>query len=193
MFTLTLALDPMNRDFAVRPVCKDTDRLLVREIFRKEFYGSVPQAYPDEGLWEIYDTMQANEEEVFGAYLVSYLGRPLFLLEIHPPVQMDLRTEYLTEPGTVGIYCFYTSATDPMNLPGFRACISSLLDHPDVDQIVTTINHTPPGDARIAILEGSGFSRVAKNRERCSVYRCTQISFPLLTDNSSRFRKLLVH
>ena len=107
MFTLTS--NPLQRDFAVRPVCRQSDRTLIREIFRKEFYGSVLQSYPDEGLWEIYDSMEANEEEVFGAYLVFYLDRPLFLLEIHPPVQMDLRSDYLTEPGTVGIYCFYTS------------------------------------------------------------------------------------
>ena len=193
MFTLTLALNPLNRDFAVRPVCKETDRPLVREIFRKEFYGSVLQSYPDEGLWEIYDSMEANEEDIFGAYLISYLDRPLFLLEIHPPVQMDLNIEYLSEPGTIGIYCFYTSATDPMNLPGFRACISSLLDHPDVDQIITTSNQIAPDDPRIAVLENSGFTRMPRGRDRSAVYRCTQISFPLLTENTSRLRHLLVH
>lgn len=193
MFTLTLAFDPLNRDFAVRPVCKETDRPLVREIFRKEFYGSVLQSYPDEGLWEIYDNMEPNEEDVFGAYLVSYLDRPLFLLEVHPAVQMDVNPEYLSEPGTIGIYCFYTSAADPMNLPGFRACISSLLDHPGVDQIITTANQMDPGDPRIAILGNSGFTRILKYRTRSTVYHCTQISFPLLTVDSSRFSKLLVH
>ena len=191
MFTLTS--NPLQRDFAVRPVCRQSDRTLIREIFRKEFYGSVLQSYPDEGLWEIYDSMEANEEEVFGAYLVFYLDRPLFLLEIHPPVQMDLRSDYLAEPGTVGIYCFYTSGNDPMNLPGFRTCISSLLDHPDVDQILTTTNHMPHEDPRVSILERSGFTRLPKNRDQSVVYRCTQLSFPLLSDTSGRLSNLLAH
>ena len=193
MFTLTLAFDPLNRGFAVRPVCKETDRPLVREIFRKEFYGSALLAYSDEGLWEIYDTMDGNEANVFGAYLVSYLDRPLFLLEVHPPVQMGLDTEYLSERGTIGIYCFYTSGADPMNLTGFRACISSLLDHPSVDQIVTTTTNMPVDDPRVTILGNSGFTRLPKNHDRPTIYRCTQISFPLLTDRGSRLRKLLVH
>lgn len=191
MFTLTF--NPLNRDFSVRPVCKETDRTLVREIFRKEFYGSALQSYPDEGLWEIYDSMETNEEEVFGAYLVSYLDRPLFLLEIHPPVQMDLLSTWLGEPGTVGIYCFYTSANDPMNLPGFRTCISSLLDQPGIDQIITTSNHMRCEDPRVGILERSGFTRLAKNRSQPVVYRCTQLSFPLLCDTSGRLTSLLAH
>jgi hypothetical protein len=191
MFTLTF--NPLNRDFSVRPVCKDTDRALVREIFRKEFYGSALQSYPDEGLWEIYDSMETNEEEVFGAYLVSYLDRPLFLIEIHPPVQMDLLSSHLAEPGTIGIYCFYTSANDPMNLPGFRTCISSLLDHPGIDQIITTTNHMRYEDPRIGILEHSGFTRLARNRNQPVVYRCTQLSYPLLCDTSGRLTSLLAY
>jgi hypothetical protein len=191
MFTLTF--NSLHRDFAVRPVCKDSDRLLIREIFRKEFYGSILQSYPDEGLWEIYDSMETNHEEVFGAYLVSYLDRPLFLLEIHPPVQMDLLSTHLAEPGTVGIYCFYTSAGDPMNLPGFRACISSLLDYPGIDQILTTTNHIRHEDPRVDILERSGFTRVPKNRDQAIVYRCTQLSYPLLCDTSGRLSSLLAH
>jgi hypothetical protein len=191
MFTLTF--NPLYRDFAVRPVCKHTDRTLIREIFRKEFYGSALHSYSDEGLWEIYDSMETNEEELFGAYLVSYLDRPLFLLEIHPPIQMDLRSVYLAEPGTIGIYCFYTSAIDPMNLPGFRACISSLLDCSGVDQILTTTNNIRQEDPRVGILDRSGFTRVPKNRDQSSVYRCTQLSFPLLCDTSGRLTTLLAH
>ena len=190
MFTLTF--NPLYRDFTVRPVCKHTDRTLIREIFRKEFYGSVLQSYPDEGLWEIYDSMETTEDELFGAYLVSYLDRPLFLLEIHPPVQMDLRSEYLAEPGTVGIYCFYTSPNEPMNLPGFRFCISSLLDYPGVDQILTTTNNMPHEDPRVDLLERSGFTRIPKNRDTPTVYRCTQLSFPLLCDTSGRLTSLLL-
>lgn len=189
----TLSFNSLHRDFSVRPVCKDTDRALVREIFRKEFYGSALQSYPDEGLWEIYDSMETNEEEVFGAYLVSYLDRPLFLLEIHPPVQMDLLPAYIGEPGTVGIYCFYTSANDPMNLPGFQTCISSLLDHPGIDLIITTNNHMRPEDPRVGILEHSGFTRLGRNRHQPVVYRCTQLSFPLLCDTSGRLTSLLAH
>ena len=191
MFTLTS--NPSYRDFAVRPVCKNTDRPLIREIFRREFYGTSLQSYPDEGLWEIYDSMEANDEEVFGAYLVSFLDRPLFLLEIHPPIQMDLLSGHLAESGTVGIYCFYTSWGDPMNLPGFRTCISSLLDQPGVDQILTTSNHMQHEDPRIDILEHSGFIRLPKNLDRSVVYRCTQLSFPLLCDTSGRLSQLLAH
>jgi hypothetical protein len=189
----TLSFHSLHRDFSVRPVCKDTDRAIIREIFRKEFYGSALQSYPDEGLWEIYDSMETNEEEVFGAYLVSYLDRPLFLVEIHPPVQMDLTSAYVGEPGTVGIYCFYTSANDPMNLPGFRICMSSLLDYPGVDQIITTSNHLHYEDPRIGILEKSGFTRLSGNRSQPVVYRCTQLSFPLLCDTSGRLSSLLAH
>ena len=189
----TLSFNPSQRDFAVRPVCKDTDRTLIREIFRKEFYGSALQSYPDDGLWEIYDSMEPTDDEVFGAYLVSYLDRPLFLIEIHPAVQMDLISDYLHEPNTIGIYCFYTSTLDPMNLPGFRACISSLLDHPSVDQILTTTNHMPNDDPRIGILERSGFTCIPKNREYSTVYRCTQLSFPLLCDAFGRLTTLLAH
>jgi len=191
MFTLTFS--PLHRDFTARPVCKHTDRTLIREIFRKEFYGSVWQSYPDEGLWEIYDSMETNEEELFGAYVVSYLDRPLFLLEIHPPVQMDLRSEYLAEAGIVGIYCFYISPDEPMNLPGFQSCISSLLDYPGVDQILTTANNIRHEDPRVDILERSGFTRISKNCDQSTVYRCTQLSFPLLCDTSGRFSSLLAH
>lgn len=191
MFTLTS--NPLHRDFVVRPVCKRTDRPLIREIFRREFYGTALQSYPDEGLWEIYDSMETTEEEVYGAYLVSFLDRPLFLLEIHPPIQMDLVSGHLAEPGTIGIYCFYTSADDPMNLPGFRICISSLLDHPGVDQILTTTNYIQQEDPRIDILEHSGFSRLPKNLDRSVIYRCTQLSFPLLCDTSGHLSELLAH
>lgn len=189
----TLAFNPSNRDLAVRPICKEKDRSLVREIFRKEFYGSALQSYPDEGLWEIYDSMEANQEDVFGAYLVSYLDRPLFLLEIHPPVQMDLPAAQLADPGTVGIYCFYTSIVDPMNLPGFHTCIGSLLDYPGIDYIVTTNNNLRYEDPRVGILQRSGFTRLSGNPNQPTVYRCTQLSFPLLCDTSGRFASLFAH
>src|SRR5277367_71613 len=88
MFTLTV--NPINGAFSVRPVCKSTDRPIIRELFCIEFYGDQPQPFFDDGLWEIYDSMQTTTKEVFGAYLVYYREHPLFLLEIHPPVQMDL-------------------------------------------------------------------------------------------------------
>jgi hypothetical protein len=78
-----------------------------------------------------------------------------------------------------------------MNLPGFRACVSNLLDHPSVDQILTTTNHMPNDDPRIAILEHAGFTRLPKNRDQSVVYRCTQLSFPLLSDASGRLTSLL--
>jgi hypothetical protein len=178
----TLMSNPLHGDFAVRPVRKTTDRPLIREIFRKEFYGASLQSFADDGLWEIYDSMETMEAEVFGAYLVSFLDRPLFLLEIHPPTQMDFLSDQLTEPGTIGIYCFYISPNDPMNQPGFRACIGSLLDHPGVDQILTSTNHMLQKDPRIDILEHAGFASVPEYLDRSLIYRCTQLSFPLLSE-----------
>lgn len=178
---LTLTAIPLNGAFSVRPVCKATDRTIIRELFRKEFYGDLPQTYPDEGLWEIYDSMEPSEDEVFGAYMVYYRDHLLFLMEIHPPVMMGLAPE-LSQPGTVGVYCFFNSLLDPMNPQALRACTGSLLDHPSVDRILTTLTYTIPVDPRIQFLEKSGFKRVLKSPDRAAVYSCTAKTFPILAE-----------
>jgi hypothetical protein len=173
MFTLTK--HPANGTLTVRPVNKAMDRSIIREIFRREFYGNNKTQYPDEGLWEIYDRMDTNG--VYGAYLVSQYNHILFLLEVHPAVQMDLRPEFLSQPGTIGIYCFYHSFQETVNLPAFRACISSLFNDTSIRNILTTMNHLPAGDPRSLLLQRSGFSRLSENTDRTTVYSCTRDSF----------------
>jgi hypothetical protein len=69
--------------YTVRRVNKASDRFVIREIFRLEFHGDHFPAYPDDGLWEIYDRMDTHD--AFGAYLVCRGEQVLFLPEIHPP------------------------------------------------------------------------------------------------------------
>ena len=181
MFTLTV--NPLNRAFAVRPVCKATDRLTVRELFRKEFYGSVVQNYPDEGLWEIYDNMEVNDSDIFGAYLVSFRDRLLFLLEIHPSFQMDLPASCLSREGSIGVYCFFATADDPMNLPAFRTCINSLFDDPGIHQVLTAISPVSRRDPRLDLLARTGFQRLPGSTDRSRIFRCTMETFPLFGGN----------
>ncbi len=175
---LTLTFNPLNGAFSVRPVCKATDRPLIRELFSAAFYGDLPQPFFDDGLWEIYDNMETTTKEVFGAYLVYFREHPLFLMEIHSPVQMDLTEPFLSQPGTIGIYCFYASPRESLNLPALRTCIGSLLDQPGIDRILTTITH-PSDDPRAALLERAGFRPLPKSPGRVVVYTCTMDSFPL--------------
>jgi hypothetical protein len=178
MFTLTF--NPLNGAFSVRPVCKATDRPLIRELFCKEFYGDLPQPFFDDGLWEIYDSMETTSKDVYGAYLVYHRDRLLFLLEIHSPVQMDLTETFLSLQGTVGIYCFYASPVESLNLPALRTCIGSLLDQPGIDRILTTLGN--PADApRTTLLERTGFRLLHNSPDTASVYCCTTDSFPLLS------------
>jgi hypothetical protein len=160
---------------SVRPVNKATDRSIIREIFRREFYGNTKTQYPDDGLWEIYDRMDTNG--VYGAYLVSQCNHILFLLEVHPAIQMDLRAEFLSRPGTIGIYCFYHSFQETVSLPAFRACIASLFNDLSIRNILTTMNHLPSGDPRGLLLQRSGFARLSENTDRTAVYSCTRDSF----------------
>ena len=185
---LAITSSPAKGALQVRPVCKDTDRAIVRELFRQEFYGNLPQNYPDEGLWEIYDSMETYD--AFGAYLVFYHDRLLFLLEVHPPVQMDLAADYLSQPGTIGIYSFYSSREDHMNLPVFRACIDTLLNYPEVQRIVTRVNFVIPHDPRVSLLEKAGFRRLSKSPDKSAIYYCTQDSFPLFGNTASRLHSV---
>ena len=172
----------MKGALSIRPVCKETDRTIVRELFRQECYGTVPLSFPDEGLWEIYDSMET--EDAFGAYLIFYYDQPLFLLEVHPPVQMDLAADYLSRPGTVGIYSFYSHRHDPMNLPALRACIDAMLGYPFVQRIVTRLNFASDHDPRVALLEKAGFRRQTKSSDRSAIYYCTADTFSLFTKNT---------
>ena len=175
MFTLTV--NPLNGAFSVRPVCKTTDRLIIRELFCKEFYGDLPQPFFDDGLWEIYDSMETTD--AYGAYLVFYQERLLFLLEVHPPIQMDLSADLFSQSGTIGIYCFYASREEHMNLPALRACIDSLLHYPAIKRIITRVNFITPGDPRIDLLEKAGFRRLAQSPDRAAIFYCDQDCSPL--------------
>jgi hypothetical protein len=181
MFTLTA--NPLNRALAVRPVCKATDRPAIRELFRKEFYGSILQDYPDEGLWEIYDNMPVTDTDIFGAYLVSFGDRLLFLLEIHPSFQMDLPAACLAREGSIGVYCFFTSTDDPMNLPAFRTCISSLFEDPSVHQVLTAISPVSRHDPGLDLLTKTGFQRLPGPLDRSLIFRCSMETFPLFGGN----------
>lgn len=177
MLSITSSL--IRGDLTLRPVCKDTDRGIVREIFRHEFYGSRPQLYPDDGLWEIYDSMETYE--AFGAYLVFYHEQLLFLLEVHPPLQMDLATDHLSQPGTIGIYCFYASPDDHLNLIALRTVVGALLGYRSIHRIITRINFTTPEDSRVQLLEKAGFRRLTKSPDKAAIYCCTPDTFPLLS------------
>ena len=175
MLTTTSSL--MKGALSLRPICKETDRTIVRELFRREFYGDRPQPYPDEGLWEIYDSMETND--AYGTYLVFYQERLLFLLEVHPPIQMDLSADLFSQSGTIGIYCFYASREEHMNLPALRACIDSLLHYPAIKRIITRVNFITPGDPRIDLLEKAGFRRLAQSPDRAAIFYCDQDCSPL--------------
>lgn len=166
---------PVYGTLTVRPLSKTTDRSVIREIFRKEFYGDSRLQYPDEELWQIYDRMETNE--VYGAYLVSQLNHILFLLEIHPTWQMDLPAEYLSQPGTIGVYCFYHSTQELVNLPALRACIFSLLNYPGINRIVTLLSHVGPSDFRVSLLRNAGFGQLTEGTDRTTIYSCTRESF----------------
>jgi hypothetical protein len=173
MFALTT--DPAYASFVVRPVNKTTDRLIVREIFRWEFYGDNCPIYPDDGLWEIYDRMETNG--VFGAYLVCLGEQILFLLEIHPPIQMDLTAEHFADPNAIGIYCFFYSPDETIYLPAFQACIASLLNNPGIKSILTSLSLATGSDPRAGLLEKSGFRRLRTSSNKPSIYCCTRESF----------------
>jgi hypothetical protein len=158
-----LSTNPAYAAFSVRPVDKATDRPLVREIFRREFYGDGRQSFPDEGLWEIYDRMEITGP--YGAYLVCRGEQILFLLEIHPPIQMDLTPDYFTGPGAVGIYCFT------------RACIASLLAESAITRILTSLGQASGYDPKARLLEKSGFIRQPATSGGSTVYCCTRESF----------------
>jgi hypothetical protein len=170
-----LSTNPDYAVFSVKPVNKATDRTLVREIFRREFYGDNTLSYPDDGLWEIYDRMEIAGS--FGAYLVCCGDQVLFLLEIHPPIQMDLAPDYFIDPGAVGIYCFTWSRDEAVYYPAFRACIASLLAQPAIDRILTSLGQASEYDPKTRLLEKSGFTRLPVPSGRSSVYCCTRESF----------------
>jgi hypothetical protein len=173
MFALT-----NNSDYAavsVRPVNKATDRPVVREIFRREFYGDNRLSYPDDGLWEIYDRMEIAG--AFGAYLVCRGEQVLFLLEIHPPIQMDLTPDHFTGPGAIGIYCFTWSRDETIYYPAFRACIASLFAEPAITRILTSLGQASGYDPKARLLEKTGFTRQPETSGRSTVYCCTRESF----------------
>jgi hypothetical protein len=170
-----LSTNPDYAAFSVRPVNKATDRLVVREIFRREFYGDNRLSYPDDGLWEIYDRMEIAGS--FGAYLVCRGEQVLFLLEIHPPIQMDLTPDHFTGPGAVGIYCFTWSRDETIYYPAFRACIASLFAEPAITRILTSLGQASGYDPKARLLEKTGFTRQSATSGRSTVYCCTRENF----------------
>jgi hypothetical protein len=170
-----LSTKPDYAAFSVRPVNKATDRPLIREIFRQEFYGDDRQPYFDDGLWEIYDRMEIAGP--FGAYLVYRGEQVLFLLEIHSPIQMDLTADYLADPGALGIYCFTWSHDETSCHSAFRACIASLLGEPAVTRILTSLGQVSESDPKVQLLEKSGFTCQPATSGRSIVYCCTRESF----------------
>jgi hypothetical protein len=173
MFALTTKV--IQGHLSVRPVNKATDRPIIREIFRREFYGDNRLFYPDEGLWEIYDRMETND--VFGAYLVTRGEQVLFLLEVHPPIQMDLIAEHLSAPGTIGIYCFGFCRDEAAVQDAFGACIGSLFTYSAVTRILTSLSHVRAFDPRASLLERSGFRLLTAPSNKLSVYCCTRDAF----------------
>jgi hypothetical protein len=173
MFALTTNSD--YAAFSVRPVNKATDRPVIREIFRREFYGDNRLSYPDDGLWEIYDRMEIAGP--FGAYLVCRGEQVLFLLEIHPPIQMDLTPDHFTGPGAIGIYCFTWSRDETICYPAFRACIASLFAEPAITRILTSLGQASGYDPKARLLEKTGFTRQPAGSGRSTVYCCTRESF----------------
>ncbi|HMI60613.1 MAG TPA: hypothetical protein VK518_06890 [Puia sp.] len=173
MFTLTTK--PACEVFAVRPVNKTSDRSIIRNIFRQEFYGDSPKLYPDEGLWEIYERIDTRD--VFGAYLVCEGDTVLFLLEIHPPVQMDLAGEYLLQKEEIGIYCFFQSPGAAANLPALSACIDSLLNYPSIRRIITSLGYVTPNEPKAILLKKTGFERHPGSTDKLSIYQCNRESF----------------
>jgi len=183
MFTLTF--QPLNGAFSVRPVCKATDRPAIRALFCAAFYGDRPQPFFDDGLWEIYDNMETTADDVFGAYLVYYRDRLLLLLEIHSAVQIDLAETLLSQQRTIGIYCFFASPAESLNLAALRTCIGSLLDQPGIVRILTSVAY-PAEEPRATLLERAGFQLLPKRPDSAAVYCCTTESFPLLKTTVGR-------
>ncbi len=172
---LVLTATPNYGTFSLRPVDKTTDRPVIREIFRREFFGDDRPAYPDDQLWQIYDGFDTSG--IFGAYLVSMHQHPLFLLEVHPPIQIDLPSEYMPDPGSIGIYCFFHCRQDFINLPALRTCISSLFNTPSVCRILTTLGCADPADPKVQLLEKAGFQPLPQLGEGPAVFCCTRETF----------------
>jgi hypothetical protein len=122
----------------------------------------------------------------FGAYLVFDHDRLLFLLEVHPPDQMDLAADDLSQPGTIGIYCFYSSPDDHMCLPALRACIDALLNSQPTQCVVTRVNFVTTKDPRVILLEKAGFRRLTKSPDNAAIFYCNGDTFPILRKTASR-------
>ena len=171
---LVLTPNPAYGAFSVRPLDAAVDKAVVRELFRQEFYGDSPKQYSDEGLWEIYERFDTHD--VFGAYLVYENDTLLFLLEVHPSIQMDLVGEYLLKKDYIGIYCFVQSPAATANLPALRACMDSLLNYPGINRIITALGHAALNTTKAILLEKAGFQKLPVSTERLSIYQCTHSS-----------------
>lgn len=173
---LALPSKPPYQTLTIRPVNKATDRTAVRRIFRQEFYGDDPRPYPEEEIWKVYDTLESKG--IYGAYVVSRDDHPLFLLEVHPPLQMDTIREFALQDADIGVYCFFDSPRDNANIPALKACLDSLLRYPGIRRIITTLGYASPNDPKIALLKKAGFVLRPESTGRLSIFECTRSNLP---------------
>jgi hypothetical protein len=176
---LSFAVHTLLSGISIRPVKKSTDRLIIREIFRQEFYGMPNVSFPDDGLWEIYDHMETDG--LFGAYLVFHLDELLFLLEVHPVAQMDLRLSDKIGTDDVGVYFFCHSQEIKLLLPALRACLISIFEGGAMKNIFTSVTRADPQDLRVRLIEQSGFVLASDDKTtRGKVFSCNRKSLESL-------------
>jgi hypothetical protein len=172
---LVLTSNPAYQAFSIRPVNKGSDGTIIRRIFRTELYGDDSKAIPDESLLNIYDKME--NQDIWGAYLVLRGDHVLFLLEVHPPLQMDLTEEYPLRDNDIGIYCFFDSFREPDNDLALRACLETLLNRPDMTAVITSIGHGRPDEPKAILLRKAGFVQRPESTDTLSIYECTREAF----------------
>jgi hypothetical protein len=90
---------------------------------------------------------------------------------------MDLAADFLSQPGTIGIYCFYASPEDHMNVTGLRTVVAALLGYRSICRIITRINFVTPADPRAHLLEKAGFRRLTKTPDKAAIYYCNPDTF----------------
>jgi hypothetical protein len=159
-----------NNGLSIRPVRKEPDRPVIHQIFQREFYGGDPKPYSDLGLWEIYDKMDTRG--AYGAYLVYQAEQVRFLIEVYPPEMMYF-PDYALQEQDIGIYCFFLSINEAIDLPALSACVDALLQYPDIHRIITSFSPASPDEPGTTLLQKAGFVPRPESTERLSIYECT--------------------
>lgn len=173
---LALLSNPPYQTLTIRPVNKATDRTAIHRIFRQEFYGDDPRPCPEEEIWKIYDTLESRG--IYGAYLVCRDDHPLFLLEVHPPLQLDIAGELTLQNTDLGVYCFFSSLREASNSTALKACLDSLLSYPGIRRIITTVGYASPDEPKVALLKKAGFVLRPESTVRLAILECTRTSLP---------------